>query len=126
MDDRNRRTGILAGQLATLGEAFRARLARDRDQLAAEIAAIASGDDPAGALRRLEVTAHKLHGTAAMFGYEELGHAAGRCEAAARRARAEGLDAHASRALLESTLAPLRALIDAAVEQHDPPPPPRR
>lgn len=117
MDERTRRSGILSGQMATLGAAFRARLERDRDQLAAEIATIASGEGLAGALRRVEVTAHKLHGTAAMFGYEALGQAAGRVEDAARRANAESLGAAAAYDLVQPTLAPLRALIEAAIEQ---------
>lgn len=121
MDDA-RRTGILSGQMATLGNAFRARLARDREQLTHEIEAIAAGDGLAGALRRVEVTAHKLHGTAAMFGYEALGEAAGRCEEAARRANADGLDAAGAHALVQPTLAPLCALIEAAVAQREDPP----
>lgn len=119
MDERRRGPGILSGQLATLGATFRARLARDRAQLSTEIAAIASGDGVAAALRRVEVTAHKLHGTAAMFGYEELGHAAGRCENAARRAHADGLDPAAACALVQPTLAPLCALIDRAMAESD-------
>lgn len=122
MDERTRRSGILSGQMETLGTAFRARLARDRDQLAAEIAKIASGEGLGGALRRVEVTAHKLHGTAAMFGYEELGHAAGRVEAAARRAHQDGLGPTAAHALVQPTLAPLCTLIEAALEQREAPP----
>lgn len=83
--------GILAGQIERLGPAFRQRLARDRDQLEALFAAAsAGGPDAASALRDLEISAHKLHGTAAMFGYEALGAAAGELEAGAHDAMTAG------------------------------------
>lgn len=83
--------GILAGQIERLGPAFRQRLARDRDQLEALLAtASAGGPDAAAALRDLEISAHKLHGTAAMFGYEALGAAAGELEAGAHDALMAG------------------------------------
>jgi HPt (histidine-containing phosphotransfer) domain-containing protein len=83
MNERSNR-GILAGQLARLGPAFRQRLGRDREQLATLLAAVAGGGEGApAALREFEACAHKLHGTAAMFGYESLGAAAGRLEAEA-------------------------------------------
>lgn len=79
--------GILAGQVERLGPAFRQRLARDREQLESLLAVAATqGEAAAKALRDLEIAAHKLHGTAAMFGYETLGAAAGDLEAAAHDA----------------------------------------
>lgn len=90
--DRTRSSrGILAGQLERLGPAFRQRLGRDREQLVALLSAVEAADaaSPA-AIRELEICAHKLHGTAAMFGHERLGSAAGELEAAAHRAMAEG------------------------------------
>jgi HPt (histidine-containing phosphotransfer) domain-containing protein len=92
MDDETRRAGILAGQIAALGPAFRQRLVRDRRHVDGLLAAIAVADDAVGpAVREIELAAHKLHGTSAMFGYEQLGLAAGRLETAAHEAIAQGM-----------------------------------
>ncbi len=116
MDDDARRSGILAGQIALLGPAFRQRLARDRALLADLLAdAERAGDAPSPAVRQIELCAHKLHGTSAMFGYVQLGEAAGHVESLAHEAAERGHGgARAARALA----APLRELndwIDAAV-----------
>jgi HPt (histidine-containing phosphotransfer) domain-containing protein len=119
MDDTTRRGGILAGQIAALGPAFRQRLVRDRHQLDALLATIAgAGDAPgdAGALREVELAAHKLHGTSAMFGYERLGLAAGRLEAAAHEAIAQAMPGRRAVEHLGATHAELLAEIDAALD----------
>ena len=122
-DDRQRRTGILAGQLAALGGAFRTRLARDREALGGEYAALAGADvDAPASLKRIELAAHKLHGTAAMFGYAELGEAAGRLERAAREALQAGAGAQAAHAALARAHAGLATEIDVALVA--PPPEP--
>jgi HPt (histidine-containing phosphotransfer) domain-containing protein len=106
MNDRSNR-GILAGQLARLGPVFRQRLGRDREQLETLLTTVAgSGDGAPAALRELEVCAHKLHGTAAMFGYESLGAAAGRLEAEAHASLSAGVP-H------DETGARLQPLLDA-------------
>lgn len=118
MDDSSRRGGILAGQIAALGPAFRQRLVRDRRQLDALLATIAgAGEAPAAAaaLREVELAAHKLHGTSAMFGYERLGLAAGRLELAAHEASAQSLPGGGAAAHLAAAHADLVAEIDAAL-----------
>jgi HPt (histidine-containing phosphotransfer) domain-containing protein len=109
MDDETRPRGILAAQVAALGPAFRQRLLRDRTLVLEQAAAIAAAGAAPPALRELEIAAHKLHGTAAMFGYEALGETAGRLEAAVGEVRAAGLDGAAAACRLE---APCRALVD--------------
>jgi HPt (histidine-containing phosphotransfer) domain-containing protein len=117
MDEQTRRSGILAGQIAALGPAFRQRLVRDRGRVAALLGELeAAGDVPApAAVREVESTAHKLHGTAAMFGYVELGEAAGRLEHAAHAAIADGLGGRAAKAFLAPLAGALTERIDAAV-----------
>lgn len=110
--DRERRTGVLAGQIKSLGGAFGARLVRDRALLAELIGALQRPEaDTVAALRRVELAAHRLHGTAAMFGHAKLGRDAGRVEAAAHAALTTGLSAATAATALQ---APHRAL-DAAL-----------
>jgi HPt (histidine-containing phosphotransfer) domain-containing protein len=116
MDDPTRRGGILAGQIAALGPAFRQRLVRDRRHVDALLATIAAADDAVGpAVREIELAAHKLHGTSAMFGYEQLGHAAGRLESAAHEAIARALPGVRAAAHLGAAHAELVTEIDAAL-----------
>ncbi|MCZ8129940.1 MAG: Hpt domain-containing protein [Steroidobacteraceae bacterium] len=115
-DDRARRTGVLAGQLAALGDAFRARLLRDRESLAAAYAALAAADaDAPASLKRIEHAAHRLHGTAAMFGYAKLGESAGRLERAARETLARGTSDGAAHSALAVSYAGLDGEFDAAL-----------
>jgi HPt (histidine-containing phosphotransfer) domain-containing protein len=116
MDDPSRRDGLLAGQVAALGPAFRQRLVRDRRQFEALLATIAAaGDAPSAAVREVELAAHKLHGTSAMFGYEQLGLAAGRLEAAAHAAIAEQMPGSRAAAQLAPVHGELAAEIQAAL-----------
>lgn len=116
MDDARRGDSLLAGQVAALGPAFRQRLVRDRRQIGALLAAIAAaGDAPSAAVREVELVAHKLHGTSAMFGYEQLGLAAGRLEAAAHAASAEPMPGRRAAAHLAPAHGELDAEIRAAL-----------
>jgi HPt (histidine-containing phosphotransfer) domain-containing protein len=122
MDDSSDRTrsnrGILAGQLERLGPAFRQRLARDREQFVTLLNAVGGADAGApAALRELEVFAHKLHGTAAMFGHETLGAAAGELEAAAHAALAEGTPPADAAGRLRALYSTLEREIDAAIAE---------
>jgi HPt (histidine-containing phosphotransfer) domain-containing protein len=116
MDDSTRRAGILAGQVAALGPAFRQRLARDRNHIVALLATIAADEHAvAPALREIELAAHKLHGSSAMFGYEQLGHAAGRLETAAHEASAQALPGDRAAAHLAAAHTALVIEIEAAL-----------
>jgi HPt (histidine-containing phosphotransfer) domain-containing protein len=116
MDETTRRGGILAGQIAALGPAFRQRLVRDRRQIDALLATIAAAaDQPGPAVREVELAAHKLHGTSAMFGYEQLGVAAGRLEAAAHEAIAQAMPGSRAAAHLAAPHAELVAEIETAL-----------
>jgi HPt (histidine-containing phosphotransfer) domain-containing protein len=116
VDDPTRRGGILAGQIAALGPAFRQRLVRDRRHVEALLTTIAAADDAVGpAVREIELAAHRLHGTSAMFGYEQLGHAAGRLETAAHEAIARALPGDRVATHLAAAHAELVTEIEAAL-----------
>lgn len=122
MDERTRREGILAGQLAALGGAFRTRLAADRGALRDLCAALENADAEATpeVAKRIERAAHRLHGTAAMFGYAELGDCAGRLELAARDAVARNSSPEALRAAVMPPATALDQALEAALRT--PPP----
>ena len=104
MDETTRRGGILAGQIAALGPAFRQRLVRDRRQIDALLATIAAAaDQPGPAVREVELAAHKL------------GVAAGRLEAAARAAIAQAMPGSRAAAHLAAPHAELVAEIETAL-----------
>lgn len=74
MDDRER----LTQQMSEIGTRYLRRTVGEMDRLQELCAALPQGG--AEALKEIEHLAHKMHGTGAMFGFDQVSEAAGELE----------------------------------------------
>ena len=74
-----RRSAELQSQMEKIGGRFLDRVLADFDAMEKLLAALASGD--AAASTALEMFAHRIHGSSAIFGFSSLSEAAGALEA---------------------------------------------
>jgi chemotaxis protein histidine kinase CheA len=103
----------VANRMAELGQRYLARTVGDLDELRTQVSRIHEGD--AATLKSIEMMAHRIRGSGAMFGFELLSDAAGEIEMLAADAKLGlQLDRSALQARFSALLRILAFVLSAA------------
>lgn len=83
-----RRSAELQGQMEKIGGRFLDRVLAEFDAMERTLAVLGTGD--AAALRALEMFAHRIHGSSAIFGFSTLSEVAGALETLLASSQVQG------------------------------------
>jgi HPt (histidine-containing phosphotransfer) domain-containing protein len=107
------RSAELQGQMEKIGGRFLERVLADFDAMEQALSMMAVGD--ASAVAKLEMFAHRIHGSSAIFGFAAVSETAGALEALLASGQVQGSPVNAVPAIAKG-LAAVRAAAKAALE----------